>query len=143
MKLYDFFLIFGIFLICFFSASSFLKAFNINNAAPSEVSSAWADVVEKMNQTTRSIEENRAKIESGNPLEVVSGTFGIAFSGIFYLIFVVFGSLIAIPATFYSAINYIAFVFHIPSEIVVTIIAVIGVYISIKMFEFITGRSLT
>lgn len=142
MRLPEFFILLAIFLIIFTSASLFLQDFNINLNQPSEITKGWNDAYNQIMQLKSEVDTNYQKIKSGG-LQAIAGLFGLAFSGIFYIIVSLWAILISIPSSVIGAINYVGSVLGVPSQILVIITAIITVVAVLKAIEFLTGRIFT
>lgn len=142
MRMPEFFIALAIFLLIFTSASLFLQDFNINVEKPKEITKAWNDAYEQILAAKSEVDKNYKKITGGG-IEAVVGLFGLAFSGIFYIIVSLWAILISIPSSVIGAINYVGSVLGVPSQILVIITAIITVVVVLKVIEFLTGRIFT
>lgn len=142
MKMPEFSIALAIFLLIFTSASLFLQDFNINVEKPKEVTKAWNEAYEQILAAKKEVDKNYNKITGGG-IEAVVGVFGLAFSGIFYIIVSLWAILVSIPSSVVGAFNYVGSVLGVPSQILVIITAIITVVVVLKAIEFLTGRIFT
>jgi hypothetical protein len=145
MRLGEFALIFGIFIIAFYSASSFLTSFNLNNQVEKQeinvITQAWQASQQQLNSSANTVSAAIAKIQSGNILEQALGVLQAAFGTVFYVLLSLWNVFVSIPQAIFTATGYLLHVFGL-DFIQPIIIAIITVIVIIKMIEFITGRPL-
>lgn len=134
---------FGVFILIFYSAISFVQMFNYSFALPGEIVSAWEASKNQMENARTEITKSVERIQSHNPLEVMQGVFSLAFNGIFYIIISLYSVFISIPQAVWSGMNYLAQTFGVSSSIIGMIISILTIIIIIKTIEFITGRYFT
>lgn len=143
MNIKDLAVVFGIFLIVFYAGNSImLGIMGTEQEVPSEIYGAWEASQEQITNARSIVTQNYEKIVSGDLIDKISGSFGVAFGGIFYIIVALWSVLISIPSQISSAVSYIAYQFGIPSQIILIITSLIVVVITIRVIEFITGRVL-
>jgi hypothetical protein len=145
MRLGEFALIFGIFIMAFYSASSFLISFNLNNQVEKQeinvITQAWQASQQQLNSSANTVSAAIAKIQSGNILEQALGVLQAAFGTVFYVLLSLWNVFVSIPKAIFTATNYLLHVFGL-DFIQPIIVAIITVIVIIKMIEFITGRPL-
>lgn len=139
MKLKDFALMFGIFLITFYAASSFIYSFRMSIEAPSEITQAWNASFAQINQTMQAMSTSMQAINSGG-LNAIVGSFGLALSGIYFIIISTANVMLSVPIQVFSAVNYLASTFSIPTQIVYVLVGIISILIIFEIIKFITGR---
>lgn len=143
MNIKDFALMFGIFILIFYASSSFIQMFNFSYSMPSEISDAWNASMSQTESARSAVSKSVSNIMSGEPLQVMSGIFSLAFNGIFYIIISLWNVFVTIPQSIWGAANYLARSFGIPSVIIDVLISIITVMVILKAIEFITGRYFT
>jgi hypothetical protein len=145
MRLAEFALIFGIFILAFYSTSSFLTSFNLNNQVEKQeinvITQAWQASQQQLNSSANTVSAAIAKIQSGNILEQALGVLQAAFGTVFYVLLSLWNVFVSIPQAIFTATGYLLHVFGL-DFIQPIIIAIITVIVIIKMIEFITGRPL-
>jgi len=134
-------LMFGVFLIVFYSASSFILIFNYDVDVPSQIETAWSNSTQQIKNAESMVNENIDAIKAGG-INALAGVFGLAFSGLFFVIISLWSTFVSIPTSIFGAINYLANIFSVPTEITTIIITMITVIIILKTIEFITGRTI-
>jgi hypothetical protein len=145
MRIGEFALIFGIFLLAFYASSSFLMSFKLENITQNEelntITQAWNASQVQLNQSAETVSSGIAKMQSGNLVEQLLGTLQAAFGTVFYVLLSLWSVFVSIPQAIFKAINYllVAFGLDFVKDIIV---AIVSVFVIIKMIEFITGRSL-
>jgi hypothetical protein len=142
MKVSELVLIFSVFLLVFYGASSFLFGFQIKQDAPPEIVSAWNASREQMNMAKAEVEKGKAKLESPNLAEKLIGAIQYAFGAVFYVILSLFSVFVSIPKQVFEGVNYLASTFGIPNVILDLITGIVITILVIKAIEFVTGRSL-
>jgi hypothetical protein len=142
MKMSELAVLFGIFVLIFFSASTFLTSFQVEQQLPNDIFSGWnatknqvEEAREKLNQTV-----SRFSPENSNLAQQIMNSIAIAFGLVQYLAVVAYSTLVTIPNAVWSAINYMSNYFGIPDYITSVVIGLLTVFIVIKMIEFLTGR---
>jgi hypothetical protein len=145
MRLAEFALIFGIFLLAFYSASAFLSSFNLNKTVEKQeinvIVQAWEASRKQLNSSAENVSEAVANIKKGNIIDQALNTLQAAFGTVFYILLSLWNVFVSIPQTIFAATGYLLHVFGL-DFIQPIIIAIITVIIIIKMIEFITGRQL-
>lgn len=145
MRIGEFALIFGIFLLAFYASSSFLMSFKLENITQKEelntITQAWNASQVQLNQSAETVSSGIAKMQSGNLVEQLLGTLQTAFGTVFYVLLSLWSVFVSIPQAIFGAINYLLTAFGL-SFVKDIIIAIVSVFVIIKMIEFITGRSL-
>lgn len=143
MNIKDFVVIFGIFLIVFYAGNNVMfSVTNISEDVPDEIFIAWNSSQEQITNARNIVSQNYEKIVSGNLLDKISGSFGVAFGGIFYIIVSLWSVLITMPQQITSAVSYVAYQFGVPEQIIIIITSVVIALVTIRVIEFITGRVL-
>lgn len=141
MKLPEFVIVFGIFIIIFYSLSSFFMNFGIRTSVPSEIMNAWNASMNQLNQANSVLNSTINQIRRGG-LEAVVGVFGLAFSGIYYIIVNLYSVFVTIPSAIKGAIEYLGASLGVPSFVINTIISIIIAITIIKLIEFVSGRTI-
>jgi len=142
MKMSEFAILFGVFMLVFFSANSFLHAFNIQEELPQDIQKAWNKSYEQVIEARAKIEEriNATMNDERNFFEKLYYNFSIAFGVIQYLAISVWTVFISIPAEVFGAIEYLAYSLGIDPMIITILTGVLTVLVVIKLIEFLTGR---
>jgi hypothetical protein len=145
MRIGEFVFIFGVFLLAFYASSSFLMSFKLENITQKEelntITQAWEASREQLNKSSETVSSGIAKMQSGNFVEQLSGTLQAAFGTVFYVLLSLWNVFIEIPQAIFRAINYLLTVFGL-DFVKDIVLAIVSVFVIIKMIEFTTGRSL-
>jgi hypothetical protein len=140
MKLSELAILFGIFVLIFFSASTFLTSFQIEQELPSDIFSGWNATKNQVEEAREKLNQAITQFQGSNPLQQIANSIAIAFGLVQFLAVTAYSTLITIPSAVFGAINYMANYFGIPSFVVDVLIGILVVVIVIKMIEFVTGR---
>lgn len=142
MKIPELLIIFGLIAIIFVSGSSFLYSFNLEQPLPEDISKAFNSTYQQIESAKNTVQQNVNTIQQGGPMAIL-GAFGLAFSGIYFIIATLFTVLVSIPQAVIGAFSYLGNVLGIASTIVYFFIAVVVGLLILKIIEFITGRQFT
>jgi hypothetical protein len=140
MRLSELAILFGIFVLIFFSASTFLTSFQMEQQLPSDIYAGWNVTKNQVEEAREKLEQSITRFQGANPLQQIANSISIAFGLVQFLAVTAYSTLITIPGAVFGAINYMANYFGIPSSIVGVLIGLLVVVIIIKMIEFVTGR---
>ena len=132
--------LFGVFVLIFFSASTFLTSFQIEQEIPSDILSGWNATKTQVEEARENLNRAITQFQSSNPLEKIANSISIAFGLVQFLAITAYSTLITIPSAVFGAINFISNYFGIPDYITSVAIGLLTVFVVIKMIEFVTGR---
>lgn len=140
MKLSELAIIFGIFVLIFYSGIAFLSSFQIQANLPPEIEQAF-------NQTYQNILKAESTVSSGVSQSTGGGfdvlnVFQKAFGGIFYIVLSLYSVFISTPQAVFGGINYLAGKFGVPSYITQIVIAILTTVIILQVIKFVTGREM-
>jgi len=133
-------ILFGIFVLIFFSASTFLTSFQIEQQIPADIYAGWDATKSQVEEARGKLNQTITQFQGSNPLEKITSSISIAFGLVQFLAVTAYSTLVTIPTATFGAINYIANYFGIPDYITSVIIGLLVVVVAIKMIEFVTGR---
>jgi len=133
-------ILFGIFVLIFFSASTFLTSFQLEQQLPSDILSGWNATKNQVEEAREKLNQTITQFQSSNPLEKIANSISIAFGLVQFLAVTAYSTLVTIPSAVWGAINYVSNYFGIPDYVTSTVIGLLTVFIVIKMIEFVTGR---
>ena len=140
MRLSELAVLFGIFVLIFYSASTFLSGFQIQQDLPQDIYSAWNETKTEVETAQKNLQQKISEFSSANPLQQLANSISIAFGLIQFLAVTAYSTLVTIPSAVFGAINYMADYFGIPSVVVGVVTGLLVVVSVIKMIEFVTGR---
>jgi hypothetical protein len=140
MKMSELAVLFGIFVLIFFSASTFLTSFQVEQQLPSDIFSGWNATKNQVEEAREKLNQTITQFQGSNPLQQIANSISIAFGLVQYLAVVAYSTLVTIPSAVWGAVNYMSNYFGIPDYITSVIIGLLTVFIVIKMIEFLTGR---
>jgi len=140
MKLSELAILFGLFVLIFFSASTILTSFQVDQQIPNDILSGWNATKNQVEEARENLNQTITQFQGSNPLQQITNSIAIAFGLVQFLAVTAYSTLITIPSAVYGAINYMANYFGIPSFIVDVLIGILVIVIVIKMIEFVTGR---
>jgi hypothetical protein len=140
MKISELAILFGIFVLIFFSASTFLTSFQIEQQLPSDIFSGWNATKSQVEEARENLNRTITQFQSSNPLEKIANSISIAFGLVQFLAVTAYSTLITIPSAAWGAINYMSSYFGIPDYVTSVVIGLITIFVVIKMIEFVTGR---
>ena len=140
MRLSELAILFGIFVLIFYSASTFLTGFQIQQDLPQDIYSAWNETKAEVETAQKNLQQKISEFSSANPLQQLANSISIAFGLVQFLVITAYSTLVTIPSAVFGAINYMADYFGIPSVIVGVVTGLLVVVTVIKMIEFVTGR---
>jgi hypothetical protein len=140
MRLSELAILFGIFVLIFFSASTFLTSFQIEQQIPSDIYSGWNATKNQVEEAREKLNQTITQFQGSNPLQQIANSISIAFGLVQFLAVTAYSTLITIPTAVWGAINYMANYFGIPDYITSVLIGLLVVVVVIKMIEFVTGR---
>jgi hypothetical protein len=142
MRMSEFAILFGVFMLVFFSANSFLHAFNLQQTLPQDIQKAWNKSYEQVEKARMTVEEkvNSLTKEEKNLIEKMYDNFAIAFGLIQYIAMSVYAVFVSIPTEIFGAIRYMASTLGIDPMIITIVTSVLTVIVVIKLIEFLTGR---
>jgi len=140
MRLSELAILFGIFVLIFYSASTFLTGFQIQQDLPQDIYSAWNETKAEVETAQKNLQQKISEFSSANPLQQLANSISIAFGLVQFLAITAYSTLVTIPSAVFGAINYMADYFGIPSVIVGVVTGLLVVVTVIKMIEFVTGR---
>jgi len=136
-------LIMIVFLVVFYGMSNFSNAlFGTTIEVSPEITAAQQATYQQINAMTQKINEDIQKINSGEITEQIAGTFGLAFTGIFFIIIEAYTIIVSIPASMFEFINYVGATLAIPASIILLITSAITIVVIIAAIMFLTGRVL-
>jgi hypothetical protein len=140
MRLSELAILFGIFVLIFFSASTFLTSFQIEQQLPSDIYAGWNVTKSQVEEAREKLNQAITQFQGSNPLQQITSSIAIAFGLVQFLAVTAYSTLITIPTAVFGAINYVASYFGIPSFVIEVLIGILVVVVVIKMIEFVTGR---
>ena len=140
MRMSELAILFGIFVLIFFSASTFLTSFQLEQQLPSDILSGWNATKNQVEEAREKLNQTITQFQSSNPLEKIANSISIAFGLVQFLAVTAYSTLVTIPSAVWGAINYVSNYFGIPDYVTSTVIGLLTVFIVIKMIEFVTGR---
>jgi len=140
MRLSELAILFGIFVLIFFSASTFLTSFQIEQQIPADIYAGWNATKEQVEEARGKLNQTITQFQGSNPLQQIANSISIAFGLVQFLAVTAYSTLVTIPTAVFGAINYMANYFGIPDYITSVIIGLLVVVVAIKMIEFVTGR---
>jgi hypothetical protein len=140
MKMSELAILFGLFVLIFFSASTFLTSFQVEQQLPSDIFSGWNATKNQVEEAREKLNQTITQFQGSNPLQQIANSISIAFGLVQYLAVVAYSTLVTIPSAVWGAVNYMSNYFGIPDYITSVVIGLLTVFIVIKMIEFLTGR---
>ncbi|MFH8119977.1 MAG: hypothetical protein QXS37_04200 [Candidatus Aenigmatarchaeota archaeon] len=140
----EFVQVMGIFVIlatCLITvASAFYQSYSLSNIP--YLNKSWGDLTSQVSAARQEVEKNAAQlVSSGNIIDAVRNFFGLAFSGVYYVLFSLITIFFSIPAAVISFVESLS-AWGIHSTIVDVIALFITTIGLIKVIEFFFGRKM-
>ncbi len=143
MGVQEFAIMLGVFLIIMYAGISYLQSFNVKLEVPSEITKAYNESYQQIQEAKKKVDESvSAMPQAKDAITLFLSAFSAAFGMIQYIAVSLWAIFISMPSAIWGGLNYIANSLGIPVPIVVIINALIGIYITLKLIEFITGRKI-
>jgi len=141
MRISEFAVLFGVFMLVFFSANSFLHAFNLQQTLPNDIQTAWNESYEQVEKARKTVTEKVEKLSKSEGLvDTIVNTLASAFGMIQYIALSLWTVFVSIPSEIFGAFRFLASTFGIDPMVVTILTSIITVILIIKLIEFLTGR---
>jgi len=85
MKMSELAVLFGIFVLIFFSASTFLTSFQVEQQLPSDIFSGWNATKNQVEEAREKLNQTITQFQGSNPLQQIANSISIAFGLVQYL----------------------------------------------------------
>ena len=143
MGVQEFAIILGVFLIIMYAGISYLESFNVKMEIPSKIIEAYNKSVEQIQQAKAKVNETASALPQAKDVVTLFLTaFSAAFGMIQYIAITLWTVFVTMPSAVWEGLNYVANSLGVPSQIIIIINVIIGIYITLKVIEFITGRKI-